>query len=490
MATIYDVYRFLDPDVEAPAVEVLAKKTIEADAEFVPHDREQLEPAESEIPPLDREQLEQIAAALETEPETVVARARELWDGEITEHELRALVERARAVFDNPTAALEAMSADAAFLKIAQPLPPDFTFPGIDPTIKIEPGKHTFEEVGDALGWLFFSGPFLLGNFSPSPHFLRHENLAFPSLFRYSLNEPTQATPIRIALFSDFGTAYYHSEYIAKQISRGGYDATIHLGDVYYAGRASEYRKRFRKQLDPLLSTTPLWNLNSNHEMQSRAEPYFRYIRHRLADHPGVQRQEGSYFALDFGTCLVVGIDTEGLRHKRHDDAKLQAWLRETLEQGRTAEKVTILLSGDEPYTYGHKGTTNLYDDDLKSLDQDRLIDLWFWGNTHYCALFEASSPFGFAGSCIGHGGYPYQRRAAGKHEPAPLVFLEERHRFHPWKLREDMGNNGFCEMTLRHDRSIGLRYIDWMSNVRCTADLMPSSTGGALAVSNVWFQP
>jgi len=481
MTTIHDVYRFLgyDPALAGSPALLAAEVAVAGEAAL-----------ESEVPPLSRTQLEQISAMLDEDPATTVARVRDLWDGEITEHELRALIERARALFDQPTAGLAALSAEEAFFAAAQFLPPDFTFPGIDPTIEIRPGQHTFETVGDALGWLLFSGPFVLNNFSPSPHFLFHDDPAFPSRFRYAGTPPTVATPVRIALFSDFGTAYYHSEYIARRIAAGGYDAAIHLGDVYYAGRSSEYRNRFRKQLDPLLATTPLWNLNSNHEMQSRAEPYFRYIQQRRAGHPGVQRQEGSYFALDYGSVLLVGIDTEGQRLKRHDHTKLQTWLREVLEEGRAAGKITVLLSGDEPYKYGDSGTTKLYENDLRTLDQARLIDLWFWGNTHYCALFQATSPFGFVGSCIGHGGYPYGKKKSGKPTPAGLAFLEQRHRFHPWKVREDMGNNGFCELTLLHDGSMKLRYIDWMANERCTADLVRNVADGRLGIVNLVPHP
>ena len=42
-------------------------------------------------------------------------------------------------------------------------------------------------------------------------------------------------------MFSDFGTGLYHSRYIAKQFRERPFPYAIHCGDVYYAGRKSEF---------------------------------------------------------------------------------------------------------------------------------------------------------------------------------------------------------------------------------------------------------
>jgi hypothetical protein len=109
--------------------------------------------------------------------------------------------------------------------------------------------------------------------------------------------------------------------------------------------------------------------------------------------------------------------------------------------------------------------------------EQPSLVDLWFWGNTHYCALFDRAGAtpnrraLSFTGSCIGHGGYPYDIERLGKNMPAPLVFLETRGRFpEATGLRPDRGNNGYCTLVLKGDGSLALRYVDWMGNLRCEA--------------------
>src|SRR5690242_11534141 len=51
----------------------------------------------------------------------------------------------------------------------------------------------------------------------------------------------------RMALFGDWGTGLYGAPEIAKRISedRGKVDVVLHLGDVYYSGKATEFSSRF-----------------------------------------------------------------------------------------------------------------------------------------------------------------------------------------------------------------------------------------------------
>src|SRR5262249_43042647 len=138
-----------------------------------------------------------------------------------------------------------------------------------------------------------------------------------------------------------------------------------------------------------------------------------------------------------------------------------------------------ILLSGDEPFSYGKAGTTKVLED-LRGLVLDRkLVDLWFWGNTHYCALFGSSTAFPFVGSCIGHGGFPYAKLNAGGPSVAPIAFLETGARFPDWTgVRQDRGANGYCRMTLHGNGDITLMYVDWMKRDRCRARLTRAADG------------
>lgn len=427
---------------------------------------------DAEMPPIGFAGLDELERALNTRPEETLARAREAIDENISETELRATIARARAALDSPGTADSSLQAESAHFDSANPLPPDFDFEGIDlGEIPINPGDTKFETVADALGWAFLAGPFLLTQVFKAD-FRRHGD--FASRFAYELPEPGAGAPLEVALFSDFGTGRYHSRYIAKQLRTRKFPFAFHLGDVYYAGRRSEFEQFFAAPLDPLLPDTTLFALNSNHEMYSGGKPYFQFMDRRRAAHPATQRQEGSYFSLSSSHFQIVGIDTAYFKHGRHKEEKLLAWLTETLRAGRDAGRVNILLSADHPYGYGHQGHSDLLDKDLAPLVKDeKLVDLWFWGNTHYCALFDRDDERPFIGSCIGHAGYPYDKQSQGKHSPAPLRFLETAARFpKATGVRQDRGNNGYCVMTLRADGSVGLRYVDWMSRTRCEVEL------------------
>jgi len=442
----------------------------------------------AEIPPLDPEGIEQLEESLNLRPEETLIRAREAFDEDISETQLRAMIAQARMALDAPETAIASLEMDSIHLEAANPLPPDFNFEGMDlDEIPIKPGDTKFETVADALGWALFAGPFVLTQASRDKFRWHSSPNHAASRFIYSLKEPTAASPVEIALFSDFGTGRYHSRYIAKRLRTRKFPYAVHLGDVYYAGRRSEFEKYFTAPLAPILADTTLFALNSNHEMYSAGIPYFEFMDQRKTEHPAKQLQEGSYFCLTSEKFQIVGIDTAYFDRGRYQEPQLLDWLAGTLRDGRNAGRANILLSADQPYGYGSSGQTKLLSKDLAQLVKDeQLVDLWFWGNTHYCALFDSAATSPFVGSCIGHAGYPYDRQSVGKPTPAPLLFLETKARFPQWtNLRPDRGNNGYCILSLKSDGSIGLQYEDWMAERRCEASLSRTAAG-KLQVSSV----
>jgi hypothetical protein len=460
------------------------------------------------LPLLGPAALERLKHLLRTEPATVLARARKTWDSAVTEAQLRnALLEAEKAVKSPETflQVLDAMAAhDAATQAIARARPPeeegilsmalrpDFTFPGMVPTIPIEPHNTQFEPVADALRWVLFAGAAWvgagLGVLEKAP-FPAHDRS--PSGFIYDLLEPTPAAPLEIALFSDFGTGLYHSRYIAEQLKTRKVPYAIHLGDVYYAGRESEFESNCQEPLDPLLGQTRLFLLNANHEMFSGGIPYFRYLASKRNRHPELQQQEGSYFCLRSQQFQLIALDTNYHDEGRLADAKQALWLEQLLQEGKRQHRLTILLTSGHPYEYGKADGTALLEQDLMPFVQANLIDLWFWGNTHYCALFDWTPQTPFIGSCIGHAGYPYEKEDYGKFPPAPIRFLETSTRFPASTgLRQDRGNNGYCLLWLRADGTIELKYVDWMGNLRCDATLTKASGQDRLFIAHREYAP
>lgn len=300
---------------------------------------------------------------------------------------------------------------------------------------------------------------------------------------------------LSMALFADNGTSLYASRGITNQIAGSGLPYAFHLGDVYYGGSEEEMANYFEAPLKPMFDRTELFMITGNHEMYAGGKWFKRMIHRKAVDHSARQRQRAESFRLCGDGFQIIGLDTMFVNWKggriRKDDyaddarlALLRGWLQER------PNDLTILLTTNHAWDTGDKDPTRLYRS-LRSTIAGR-VDLWFWGNVHYAALFD-QWPFNDAGSpsrnmvtsCIGHGGYPFYTQTSVGRLPAPLQcrWFETKSRFYPEsRLRDDVGLNGWCKMTLEREPDgwgILLMYIDWMGRERCRARLGRKDGGG-----------
>jgi hypothetical protein len=301
------------------------------------------------------------------------------------------------------------------------------------------------------------------------------------SRFLYTMKDQ-QGTPldadstIRIALFSDFGTGEYQSLYVAKALEKSAAHYSIHLGDVYYSGTRSEVQKHLESPLAPVCNRSRVYALNANHEMLSGGFGYFEYLERKRSSGAAVeQEQEGSYFCLRSPRYQVVAVDTayDYKTDGQLRDVLQQQWLTERLVEARNADPplVTILLTQHEPFGLGTRDRNVLFDQIEACARREGvwMIDFWFWGDEHYCALFKrkgATVPF--VGSCIGNAGHPVdlrkvQAEAARKDPFVEPEWVDLEPRF--TRLRaDDLGNTGFCVLELRSD-GVELVYHNWLGN-------------------------
>jgi hypothetical protein len=113
-------------------------------------------------------------------------------------------------------------------------------------------------------------------------------------------------------------------------------------------------------------------------------------------------------------------------------------------------------------------------------------VDLWFWGNVHYAALFEpwsfgsnSSSLRRVVGSCIGHGGYPFYTESEGRDLPEGVRcrWVETKSRFWPDnRIRADVGANGWCRLKLSRAADhwkVLLTFVDWVGRERLRTELI-----------------
>jgi hypothetical protein len=442
-----------------------------------------------DIADIDASHVLALQQRLAEDPEGVLAEARTLWDSEISETELKDALEKTRAYIERPelgSGALESVQA----LEAAVGVPSGFGFDGYDPAmIPILPQDTKFETVADAAGYATsFIGAKLANALKPKPPFPVH-TAAAPFVYDY---QPTATT---IGLLADFGNGLAHSRYIAKHLRATKLDHLLYLGDVYYCGTSRDYADYVAPEIEQFLNGDVVGGnkvnvlmLNSNHEMFSKGYSYFSYLKYRLAKGKP-QVQQGSYFALRFGNAMqLIAIDTDYGGYGRFRDPNQTAWLRQRLAEGRANGAFNILVSANEPFAYGKNSTTKLYDD-LKSFLPS--VDLWLWGNTHYCGLFNRTATLPVS-TCLGHGGYPYKlaeyrldKNPYMEPCPASPLFLEMRPRYYGTKLRSDVGNNGYAIMTLDPaNQQVRLDYMDWMKRRRYRALIGKSPDGRGVFIN------
>jgi len=345
--------------------------------------------------------------------------------------------------------------------------------------IDLDPKSSQFEDDSalGVIGWILFNGleavkvprslepPFReqFGRIPGAEPFRRHNET---NPYVYSLAAPAAGNRTRVALFADFGTGLGHARFIARQIAQGGYDAAVHLGDVYYTGTPKQYDEYFAKPLQPVVQNgIKLYVIPDNHDGYCGFHAYTSYIDNLLT-------QQGSYFAIETEHVQFIGVDTIWHSDRgRITDAGVRTWLEGRFKAGRDAGRTNVLLTGHEPYEYGEPDLTALNDDVL--LLAGNRLDLWFWGNTHYAAFFgprtDGKTPY--FGSCIGHAGYPYAtlKKEDGPKSAAPVLWAELGSRYEPTQVRKDRGMNGFCSFEIEPNGDVELRYLDWRGQERCT---------------------
>lgn len=438
------------------------------------------------LQPLDENGLTSLEKLIRDEPQETIRKIRDSLNYPLSEDEIRdAIVETRRAFTDPKTFIENRKNQERA--RGSQPLPEECKQ---YPDIEVDPDETKLEPKADAVGWAVNTGVHWLRDRLPikaqkmlsiepqNAPFASHDE--YDSKFTYTVKDKNgqplnPGQKIVVALFGDFGSGLYYSKFIAKKIAEFQPHYAIHLGDVYYAGRSTEFENNFQKPLDPLLKTSQVFALNANHEMMSGGFPYFGYLNYKRSTKRGwvEQDQEGSYFCIRNENYQLIGIDT-AYHGKGHNNEKLQSWLGQRLHEGKNVspKRMNILLSQNEPYSLGQEKLSGLYHD-LKQFIDDKLIDFWFWGNTHYGALFGKTDKLPFVGGCLGHGGHPIYREdiekdtqkhrdlLSKKKNVTPINWVELTPRF-PNGIRPELGNNGFCMMELEKG-TVRLTYYDWL---------------------------
>jgi microsomal dipeptidase-like Zn-dependent dipeptidase len=419
---------------------------------------------------LDPAALEEIRLELRRDPALWLSHPPHLLGPQPTLSQIDRLIDEVQSRLAEPERAMTELRAVRAVGESHYDLPEECRFPGYDVD---DPGIVMSRSDMQDSDWGGWATSWLSSVWYRMAH--RKPNLPLHdpagTNFCYPLRE--NANVATLGLFSDWGTGYYHSRYIARHLSDLSPGQIVHLGDVYYAGSPKELGDYAGGVLAPLLERLPVHLMNANHEMMHHGIPLLELIAEKQRRHPAQQPQESTYFCLYNDHYQVVAIDTDFHGGGRFRSVELQAWLAQRLIEGRASGKVNILLTQHEAFLSG-KNVSALLGDDLKKLVlEQQLVDLWFWGDEHGAALYHPGPKAPFIGALIGHGGYPFSLRkrewATPDPEIARVAWVETAPRFpnHSGSTaRQDVGNNGFVWLSLE-PTGIELKFVDWRRQLR-----------------------
>lgn len=275
--------------------------------------------------------------------------------------------------------------------------------------------------------------------------FLKHSFLIF-KVVPYPFQTSPSVVPINssdeltIALTGDWGSGHWQdgaftspSQQVMEQIELLKPNLTIHLGDVYYAGTETSADGGIMFPGEEVNNFTSLWKqgtlgksftLNSNHEMYSGANGYFKDALN--ADHKSghsdlFEAQTcTSYFAITFKDWIIFGLDSAYydqstlIMHGAISDAKhtQQAkFIHDTLQNNPQCTSVMILTHHTALKTDGSKVNDPLWTQVTQAVScvTGKNPDVWYFGHVHNGIVYSPSS----AGTstkcrCVGHGALPF----------------------------------------------------------------------------------
>lgn len=236
---------------------------------------------------------------------------------------------------------------------------------------------------------------------------------------------------VRVAILGDWGTGSYRlsglpqpdGPALAVMDTLARLDPVpdyiVHLGDTYYSGtdakRSPDLEEAHNlvevlKRYPQVARSGRCFTLNSNHEMYGGAWGYYGVA---LAD-PLFRAQQGcSYFAIQFGNCILAGLDSA-----YHDPSNLYmegglgdrsepqyAFLRRLAAWQKAGKKIVLLSHHPGISTDGKAASKYLWNDVTSVLKPD----MWYWGHTHLGAVYGSAA---FSGAmktrCIGHSAVPF----------------------------------------------------------------------------------
>jgi hypothetical protein len=337
----------------------------------------------------------------------------------------------------------------------------------------------------------------------------------------FAIAAPPEDGPLRIAVAADWGTGTMEAETVAENMKACAPHFTLHLGDVYYMGEAAEINENClgtqTKNYTGVSWPTGLlgsFALMGNHEMYSGGQGYFKTFLITLgllnADKTVKDAQSASYFCLDAGQWLVLGLDTgyhsggvpaftaiPGVNSipflnvdARFDD-KMLAWLKQTMQTFQTKDgtkRPVLLLTHHQPMsTFEHafkKPAEQLAQ--LGFLNRQEFV--WLYGHEHRLTIYKQQTIANSLSAyprCIGHGGMPVEVTDLRQPDSRILYYDPRQHPIDKDDPNTKVGFNGHIVLLIDGTR-LTIEYHDVVNNDLLLTETFTSNGTGALQYSSL----
>jgi hypothetical protein len=298
-----------------------------------------------------------------------------------------------------------------------------------------------------------------------------------------------------LSVAGDWGTGTDEAQSVADCVRKFAPDFTLHLGDVYFVGDATEIKENFLGE-----STSPYepvkwpvgklgsFALSGNHEMYARGFGFYESILPRMGLMTELAEtgdgwgsgQWASFFCLENQYWRIIGLDTgynatgfdwgkmplfeksKWIRKSEHFKPKcalpdpLLSWLKNTVNPDGDNRGLVLLTH------HGcHSAFSDWYQAPAKQLAGiiHRPV-IWFWGHEHKLAIYDRYAvPDGINtyGRCVGHGGMPVER---GEDPDIPCELLAWDNRRYDNGEKIDVGFNGHVNLSL-DGPALNAQYVD-----------------------------
>jgi predicted phosphodiesterase len=225
--------------------------------------------------------------------------------------------------------------------------------------------------------------------------------------------EGTLPADASIGLIADWATGQAEALEVLRQVKQRNPQIVIHLGDIYYAGTATEVENFFYRPwldiLQPETSNITSLVLPGNHDLYSGGQPFYALL--------DKLKQPASYFCLRNADWQLIGLDTALHDRLGGPPTTLEPseveWLRDKIENSGNRRTVLMshhqLFSTNEQFGDQKKSYNPLLHAQLAALLAQ--VDLWLWGHEHDLVIFGEYMGLK-RGRCIGGSAFP-----VGKYE-------------------------------------------------------------------------